>query len=75
MDKIQEKAINQKGRATALQLEQLMARVDFKYNRHQPCLVCNEKYKHHIDGLPCVSDTERKQIIRTDRWGNILTRG
>ena len=49
MDKIQEKAINEKGRATALQLEQLMARVDFQYNRHQPCLVCNEKYKHHIE--------------------------
>ena len=52
-----------------------MARVDFKYNRHQPCLVCNEKYKHHIDGLPCVSDKERKPLISTDRWGNIQTRG
>tara|TARA_R100001460_G_scaffold1949_1_gene6800 strand:+ start:512 stop:739 length:228 start_codon:yes stop_codon:yes gene_type:complete len=75
MDKIQEKAINEKGRATALQLEQLMARVDFKYNRHQPCLVCNKKYQYHIDGLPCVSDKERKQLISTDRWGNIQTRG
>ena len=45
-----------------------MAEVDFDYNRHQTCLVCNEKYKHHEDGLPCLSDDKRKNIIRSSRW-------
>ena len=48
-----------------------MAKVDESYNRHQRCLVCNEQYRHHIDGLPCLSDNNPKQIIRTDRWGNV----
>ena len=68
---MQDKKIQEKAREVALNIEQLMARVDFKYNRHQPCLVCKEQYRHHIDGLPCISDTERKTIVRVDRWGNI----
>lgn len=60
--------IDKIGRQTALNLASLMARVEYDFNRHEPCLVCNEKYKHHIDGLPCVSDDTRKQIIRSDRW-------
>ena len=68
---MQDKKIQEKARKVALNIEQLMARVDFKYNRHQPCLVCKEQYRHHIDGLPCLSDTERKTIVRVDRWGNI----
>jgi|TARA_R110002020_G_scaffold361462_1_gene574011 hypothetical protein len=68
---MQDKKIQEKAREVALNLEQLMAKVDFKYNRHQPCLVCKEQYRHHLDGLPCISDTERKTIVRVDRWGNI----
>lgn len=68
---MQDKKIQEKAREVALNLEQLMAKVDFKYNRHQPCLVCKEQYRHHLDGLPCTSDTERKTIVRVDRWGNI----
>jgi len=68
---MQDKKIQEKAREVALNIEQLMARVDFKYNRHQPCLVCKEQYRHHIDGLPCLSDTKRKTIVRVDRWGNI----
>jgi|TARA_B100001094_G_scaffold330142_1_gene394647 hypothetical protein len=71
---MQDKKIQEKAREVALNIEQLMARVDFKYNRHQPCLVCKEQYRHHIDGLPCISDTERKTIVRVDRWGNIRPR-
>jgi len=37
---MQDKKIQEKAREVALNLEQLMAKVDFKYNRHQPCLVC-----------------------------------
>jgi|TARA_R100001463_G_scaffold56701_2_gene108794 hypothetical protein len=68
---MQDKKIQEKAREVALNIEQLMAKVDFQYNRHQPCLVCKEQYRHHIDGLPCISDTERKTIVRVDRWGNI----
>ena len=68
---MQDKKIQEKAREVALNLEQLMAKVDFKYNRHQPCLVCKEQYRHHLDGLPCISDTERKTFVRVDRWGNI----
>jgi len=71
---MQDKKIQEKAREVALNIEQLMARVDFKYNRHQPCLVCKEQYRHHIDGLPCISDTKRKTIVRVDRWGNIRPR-
>jgi hypothetical protein len=51
-------------RKVVLNLEQLMAEVDYKYNRHQPCLVCGNKYKHHEDGLPCVSDDKKKRIVK-----------
>jgi len=68
---MQDKNVEKKARQVALNLEQLMAVVDFKYNRHQACLVCKEKFKHHIDGLPCASDNDRKTIVRVDRWGNI----
>lgn len=65
-----EKNIDKIGRQIVLDLEHLMAKVDYKYNRHQPCLVCKEKYVHHIDGLPCTSDNNKKTIIRRDKWGN-----
>lgn len=65
-----DKQINKQGRDLALKLQSLMALVEQDYNEHEPCLVCNEKFKHHIDKLPCNSDTERKQIVRRDRWGN-----
>ncbi len=71
MDKVSDNDINKKGRELAIQLDYLMAQVDETYNRHQPCLVCQEQFKHHIDGLPCLSDDKPKQIIRTDRWGNV----
>ena len=58
-----EKNIDKIGRQIVLDLEHLMAKVDYKYNRHQPCLVCKEKYVHHIDGLPCTSDNNKKTII------------
>jgi hypothetical protein len=50
-------------RKTVLNLEQLMARVDYKYNREQRCLVCNYQYRRHEDGLPCVADDEKKKIV------------
>ena len=65
---MQEQDINKIGRQVAIRLDYLMAEVDFDYNRHQPCLVCNEKYKHHEDGLPCLSDDKPKNIIRSSRW-------
>jgi len=57
-------------RKTVLNLEQLMARVDYKYNRHQKCLVCNHKYRRHEDGLPCVADDERKRIVMVNNGKN-----
>lgn len=66
--------IDKAARKTALALQSLMAQVDFKYNRHQPCIVCKEKFMHHIDGLPCESDNSRKQIVRNNRWNKNLTR-
>lgn len=71
MDKVSDNDINKKGRELALKLDYLMAQVDKTYNRHQACLVCKEQFRHHIDGLPCLSDDKPKQIIRTDRWGNV----
>jgi len=71
VEPMEEQNLNQIGRQVAINLDYLMAQVDFTYNRHQRCLVCNEQFQHHIDGLPCVSDTEHKQIIRKDRWGHI----
>tara|TARA_B100000029_G_scaffold437100_1_gene452055 strand:+ start:769 stop:993 length:225 start_codon:yes stop_codon:yes gene_type:complete len=65
---MQEKDINKIGRQVAIRLDYLMAEVDFKYNRHQKCLVCDEQYKHHEDGLPCLSDDNPKNIIRSTRW-------
>ena len=67
---MQEKNLDKIGRQVAINLDVLMAQVDFQYNRHNRCLVCNEKYKHHEDGIPCLSDATPKRIIRTDRWGN-----
>jgi hypothetical protein len=65
--------IDHAGRQTALNLASLMAIVEYEYNRHEPCLVCTEKYMHHIDGLPCERDDERKKIVRHNRWKkNIL---
>tara|TARA_Y100000033_G_scaffold12847_1_gene11899 strand:- start:34 stop:252 length:219 start_codon:yes stop_codon:yes gene_type:complete len=66
--------IDKAARKTALALQLLMAQVDFKYNRHQQCIVCKEKFVHHIDGLPCESDDSRKQIIRNNRWNKNLTK-
>ena len=66
--------IDKAARKTALALQSLMAQVDFKYNRHQQCIVCKEKFMHHIDGLPCESDDSRKQIIRNNRWNKNLTK-
>ena len=66
--------IDKAARKTALALQSLMAQVDFKYNRHQQCIVCKEKFVHHIDGLPCESDDSRKQIIRNNRWNKNLTK-
>lgn len=62
--------IDKAARKTALALQSLMAQVDFQYNRHQPCIVCKEKFKHHIDGLPCESDDDTKKIVRHSRWDN-----
>ena len=75
MSEVTNKVIDKKAREVVLQIEQLMAVVDFKYNRHQRCLVCNYQYRHHLDGLPCVSDNSKKKIINTDRWGNIKSKG
>ena len=74
MRKITDKEIQDKGREVAIRLDYLMAQVDKSYNRHQRCLVCNEKYRHHLDGLPCLEDNNPKQIVRTDRWGNVSKR-
>ena len=48
------------GRKLALNLASLMAKVEYEYNRHEPCLVCKQKYMHHIDG--------RKEIVKHNRW-------
>ena len=61
----EEKDINKIARQVALNLDYIMAQVDFTYNRHQRCLACQEKFKHHIDGLPCISDTVHKQIVKS----------
>ena len=74
MRKITDKEIQDKGREVAIRLDYLMAQVDKSYNRHLRCLVCNEKYRHHLDGLPCLEDNNPKQIVRTDRWGNVTKR-
>jgi len=66
--------IDKAARKTALALQSLMAQVDFKYNRHQQCIVCKEKFVHHIDGLPCETDDNRKQIVRHNRWNKNLTK-
>ena len=56
-----DKDIDIQARKIALQLQSLMAVVDFKYNRHEPCLVCHRKFMHHYDGLPCDDDDNVKQ--------------
>lgn len=48
-----------------------MSIVDYKYNRHEPCLVCGQKLQQHIDGLACESDDNPKEIISKDKWDNI----
>jgi hypothetical protein len=60
--------IDKIGRRTALTLQSLMAIVEYEYNRHESCLVCREKFMHHVDGLPCETDDERKQIVKRNRW-------
>ena len=52
MAKITDNEIQNKGREIAIRLDYLMAVVDKSYNRHKRCLVCNEQYRHHEDGLP-----------------------
>ena len=64
MAKVTNKDIQKKGREIALKLDHLMAIVDKSYNRHQKCLACGEKFQHHSDGLPCISDTNHKEIIK-----------
>lgn len=60
--------VDQAARKTALQLQSLMAVVDFKYNRHYKCMVCQHKYFNHEDGLPCESDNNTKKIVKRNRW-------
>ena len=63
--------IDIKGRETALKLQSLMAVVEYDFNRHEPCLVCGERFfKHYPDGLPCETDTDIKDLYSKDRWGN-----
>ena len=64
MEKVTNKDIQKKGREIALKLDHLMAIVDKSYNRHQKCLACGEMFKHHNDGLPCISDTSHKEIVK-----------
>ena len=66
-----DRTINEKGRELALQLEQLLGAVDFEYNRHHRCIVCQEKFLRHEDGLPCKNEKNRKRLVWKDRWGNI----
>ena len=56
-----DKDIDIQARKIALQLQSLMAVVDFDYNRHEPCLVCHKKLMHHYDGLPCEDDDNVKK--------------
>ena len=63
---VEDKDIDKVGRTVALRLQQLMAIVEFKYNRHEPCIVCGHKYSKHEDVLPCISDVERN-VIRDGR--------
>ena len=56
-----DKDIDIQARKIALQLQSLMAVIDFDYNRHEPCLVCHKKLMHHYDGLPCEDDNNVKK--------------
>ena len=58
------KEIDKKARQVVLNLQSLMAIVEFDYNRYEKCLVCGEKYRHHMDGLPCETDEEKKEIMK-----------
>ena len=60
--------VDQAARSTALKLQSLMAIVDFKYNRHEKCMVCHHKYLQHDDGLPCETDHNKKKIVKRNRW-------
>jgi len=53
--------IDKAARTTALALQSLMARVEFEYNRHEPCLVCKEKFMHHITDYPANQMTPGKR--------------
>lgn len=66
-----DRIINEKGRQIALQLEQIMAVVDYDYNRHSNCLVCGQKYLRHEDGLPCENDDSKKKLVWKNRWGHL----
>lgn len=65
---VSQKQIDDAARKAALSIQALMAEVDEGFNAHVRCIVCNEQYKHHIDGKPCVDDDNVKQIIRKSRW-------
>jgi len=64
--------IDKRARELAFTLQNLMAEVDYEHNRHEKCIACGKKFKHHYpDGLPCVSDDEIKPYYKRDRWGNL----
>ena len=65
---VSQKQIDDAARKAALSIQALMAEVDEGFNAHVRCIVCNEQYKHHIDGKPCVDDDNVKQNIRKSRW-------
>ena len=61
-----EENIDKKARQLAIDLQSLMARVDYIHNRHEECIVCHSKYKQHYpDGLPCESDDDKKDFCIT----------
>ena len=64
--------IDKKARQLAINLQCLMAKVDYEHNRHEKCIVCGKKFKQHFpDGLPCENETDIKPRFRKDRWGNL----
>ena len=72
---ITDESIDKKARELAINIQSLMAEVDYEHNRHEPCIVCNHKFKkHYPDGLPCESDDVKKDLYRKDRWGNVHIR-
>ena len=70
-----EENIDKKARQLAIDLQSLMARVDYIHNRHEECIVCQHKFKQHYpDGLPCETDDDKKDLYKKDRWGNLNIR-